>query len=124
MIKKIKAWLKAREQSKKLENWFSVTWDNEYIYRHVAAPGKEPWSDKFRWSEIERICFEATDYMFSDDIYFFTTERQESYVIPTEAKGGGELWKLILDKNLFDAELAIKAVTSPGGMFCWPASNS
>lgn len=124
MFKKIAGWFKAREESRKLENWFFVTWDDEYIYRNVSPPGKDAWSDKFKWSDIERICFEATDYMYSDDIYFYTTERPESYVIPTEARGGSELWKLVLDKNLFDAELAIKAATSPGGMFCWPARDS
>jgi len=124
MIKRFVGWLKARDESKKLENWFSVSWDTEYIYRNVAPPGKQPWSDKFRWSDIERICFDATDYMYSDDIYFFTSERPESYVIPTEAKGGEELWSLVLEKGLFDADLAIKAATSPEGMFCWPDPNS
>jgi hypothetical protein len=124
MLKKLAGWFRAREESKKLENWFSVTWDDEYIYRNVSPPGKEAWNDEFRWADIERICFEATDYMYSDDIYIFTTERPESYVIPTESDGGSELWDLVIDKKLFDAELAIKAATSPEGMFCWPSENS
>lgn len=88
MLRIISNWFKARKERQKLENWFSVTWDDEYIYRYVSPPGRDAWSDKFRWSEIERICFEATDYLYSDDLHFFTTERAESYVIPTEAKGG------------------------------------
>ena len=124
MLKRLVSWFKAREESKKLENWFSVTWDDEYIYRDVAPPGKAAWSDKFKWHDIERICFQATDYMYPDDIYFFTTERPESYVVPTEAKGGSELWAMVIEKRLFDAELAIKAVTSSKGLFCWPEPDS
>ncbi|WP_444919607.1 hypothetical protein ACJJID_11460 [Microbulbifer sp. CnH-101-G] len=124
MIKKLKAWLKAREEGKKLESWIFVTCGSESICRHIAAPRKEQWNDKFRWSEIERICFEATDYMFSDDIHFFTTESPASYVIPTEAKGGQALWNLAMQKGLFDAGLATEAATSLGGMYCWPAPKS
>lgn len=124
MFKRIKSWFKAREENQKLENWFFVTWDDEYIYMDVSPPGKAAWSDKFKWADIERICFEATDYMFSDDLYFFTAGRSESYVIPTEAKGGCEIWQLVIEKKLFDAELAAKAITSLGGVFCWPAPDS
>jgi len=124
MIKMITNWFRARKESKKLENWFKVSWDDEFIYRSVSPPGKESWDDKFRWDEIERICFEATDYLYSDDLYFFTTERPESYVIPTEAKGGTQLWDLVLKKGLFDPELAVKAATSVEGTFCTPSIDS
>ena len=124
MFSKIANWFKSRKESRKLENWFSVHWDEEYIYRAVSPPGEEAWNDSFKWADIERICFEATDYMYSDDIYIFTTERPESYVIPIEAKGGSALWDLILSKKLFDAELAIKAATSTEGTYCWPETNS
>lgn len=124
MLNRLLSWLKARKESKKLENWFSVTWDDEYIYRSVSPPGNDAWSDKLKWEDIERICFEATDYMYPDDIYFFTTERPESYVVPTEAKGGSDLWAMVIEKRLFDAELAIKAAASSGGLFCWPDPDS
>lgn len=123
MFRKIANWFKAIKERNKLENWFIVTWDDEYIYRNVSPPGKAAWDDQFRWADIESICFEATDYMFSDDLYFFTTDRPESYVIPIEAKGGAELWERVIEKKLFDADLAIKAATSPGGIFCWPESS-
>jgi len=120
MFKKVINWFKAREEAKKLENWFEVSWDEDYIYRKVSPPKKEAWNDKFKWSDIESICFSATDYMDSDDILFFTTERPESYVVPTEAKGGNDLWYEVLNRKLFDSELAVKAATSPEGIFCWP----
>ena len=124
MIKKLLNWLESRKQGLKLENWFVVSWDNEYIYRKVSPPGKEAWNDRFRWDEIERICFEATDYMYSDDIYFFTSQRPESYVIPTESKGGHELWLWVIEKKLYDPELATKAALATHGMFCWPPIES
>lgn len=124
MFKKIKNWFKARQESRKLENWFFVTWDDEYIYRNVSPPGKDAWNDKFKWADIKCICFEATDYMYSDDLYFFTTNRPESYVIPADARGGSELWEQVIARNLFDAQLAIRAATSAEGMFCWPSSGS
>lgn len=124
MIKKLLSWLKTKKQSTKLESWFIVSWDDEYIYRYVSPPGQNSWKDQFRWSDIERICFETKDYLYSDDIYFFTSDRPESYVIPIEAKGGSELWSLILEKKLFDSEYALKALTSENGFFCWPSSES
>jgi len=123
VLKNISKWFKTKKEVQKLENWFSVTWDNEYIYMAVSPPGKEAWDDQFKWKDIERICFESTDYMYSDDMYFFTTERPESYVIPIEAKGGTELWNLVIERELFDAELAAEAATTPEGMFCWPLIN-
>lgn len=74
----------------------------------VSPPGKAAWSDKFKWADIERICFEATDYMFSDDLYFFTAGRSESYVIPTEAKGGCEIWQLVIEKSYLMQSLRLK----------------
>jgi len=58
--------------------------------------------------------------MYSDEIYVFTTQRPESYLIPTEAKGGSELWSEIIRRGLFGPELAIKAASSVEGLFCCP----
>ncbi len=54
------------------------------------------------------------------NLYIFTSQRPESYVIPTEADGGGALWNEIFDRGLFDPELTIQAATSDSGLFCWP----
>ena len=124
MFKNITSWFRAKNEDKKLENWYFVTWDNEYIYRKVSPPGHEHWNDKFRWADIVRICFEANDYLLSDNIYFFTSERDESYVIAIEARGGSELWKIVLDKGLFDPEFYLQEATSMGGIVCWPPTNS
>ena len=110
-------------ENKKLENWFEVSWDDRFIYRQVSPPGKESWRDKFRWEDLIRVCFEATDYLYSDNIYFFTTERSESYVVPTDAKGASELWGVVIEKGFFDAELAIEMATADSGIFCWPQNS-
>ncbi|MCZ7668549.1 MAG: hypothetical protein M5U34_15850 [Chloroflexi bacterium] len=109
-------------ENKKLEDWFEVSWDDEFIYRKVSPPGMAPWRDQFRWRDLIRICFEATDYLFSDDIYFFTAERPESYVVPIEAKGASALWRTIIAKGFSDAKLAIEAATTGSGIYCWPRS--
>jgi hypothetical protein len=62
----------------------------------------------------------AEDLFVSDGIYVLTSQRPESYVIPTEAEGGPELWSEILRRGLFDPQLAIEAMRSPGGLFLWP----
>ena len=123
MFKIIANFFKPSKESKELQDWYIVTWDIDYIYRNVSPPGQKAWSDQFRWVDIERICFEASESLYTDDIYFFTTKRPESYVVPIESKGGAELWQVILEKKLFDAELAIKAATSLGGIYCWPKEN-
>ena len=62
--------------------------------------------------------------MVSDGIYVFTSERPESYVIPTEASGGQDFWFEILRRQLFDAKLAGEAAASRGGLYCWPPQES
>ncbi len=36
------------------------------------------------------------------------------------ADGGGDLWGEIINRGLFDAELAIKLATGLEGLHCWP----
>jgi hypothetical protein len=37
-----------------------------------------------------------------------------------EAEGGQALLDEIIRRKLFPAELAIRAATTPEGLFCWP----
>lgn len=101
--------------------WFKVTFDDTAIYLNVTPPGRDGWQARIEWSGIVRICFKSGDFPESDEVYIFTDERPESRLIPTDASGGYELWQEILRRKLFDAELAIRAATSPGGeLFCDP----
>jgi hypothetical protein len=120
IIKKIKTFYSERNKKLKLENWYSVHWDDEKIFRNVNPPGKKSWNDSLKWADIERVCFNAADLYESDGIYIFVKHREESYAIPTEAKGGAELWQEIISRKLFDAELAINAAGAVNELFCWP----
>lgn len=104
-----------------LEDWFKVSFDEGKIALDVRPPGRQRWSAEINWSDIERICYETTDPMYPDDIYIFVKGREESYSIPTEAYGGMSLWFEIIDRKLFDAELAIAvATTAIASLHCWP----
>jgi hypothetical protein len=103
-----------------LSEWFFVEWDKEEVRLRANPPGKEPWEQSFLWKDIIRVCYKAEGLEGSDGIYIFTSGRPESYVVPTEASGGSELWGEILSRGLFDAALAIKAASSSEGLFCWP----
>lgn len=104
-----------------LSEWFHVSFDDNSIYIHIHAPGREEIKTSLFWSEIIRICFKTGDFLDPDEIYIFVNTRPESYLIPTEADGGADLWGEMIERGLFDAELAIKAATSSGGeLFCWP----
>jgi hypothetical protein len=109
-----------RGRPQPLDQWFHTTFDDERVYIRAEPPGHAPWAQEFAWSSIERIAFKAEDLFFSDEIYVFTSQRPESYVIPTESDGGNELWAEILRRSLFDPALAIEAACSPGGLFLWP----
>jgi hypothetical protein len=109
-----------RGRPKPLNEWFFVTFDDKTVRMRAEPPGKEPWAQEFAWDTVVRVCFRAEDLFVSDGVYVFTTQRPESYVIPTEARGGGELWSEILRRKLFDAALAAEAASSTGGLFCWP----
>ena len=103
-----------------LDTWYHVSFDDEYIYRKVDPPEREGWNDKLRWDDIIRICYQLGDYLDPDELYIFTDKREESYLIPLEANGAPDLWGEIIERNLFDAELAIKIVSMTEGLYCWP----
>ena len=117
-LSKIGSALKRRFKNRPISDWYHVTFDDHMVYRNVSAPGREPWSDKFSWKDIERVCFECTDYMYPDNIYFYVQSRPESYLIPSEARGADDLWEFVLDNGLFDPELAVEAMGSVSGLFC------
>ena len=106
-----------------LSDWYTVDFDDERIYLRGNSPGGEPWVVEIGWADIVRVCFQAQDLFISDEIYLFTRQRPESYVIPTEAFGGAELWGEIIARGLFDAELAVQAAMAADELFCWPAEK-
>ncbi|MHA1908950.1 MAG: hypothetical protein ACW98Y_16730 [Candidatus Thorarchaeota archaeon] len=104
-----------------LEEWFHVTFDKESIFIHIHAPEQEEVKTSLIWSEIIRVCFKAGDFLDPDEVYIFVSSRPESYLIPTWADGGSNLWEELIKRELFDANLALRAaLSSDGKLFCWP----
>ena len=103
-----------------LHEWFTVRYDVSAIVLQVNPPGAAAWQAQIDWNRIVRVCFEAGDWYESDVVYLFTDERPESYAVPIEADGGQALWFEILDRKLFDAEMAIVAATATNELFCSP----
>jgi hypothetical protein len=116
--------LTTQSSPKRLDQWFHVSFDSERVYIRAEPFVRAPWAQEFAWSTVVRICFKAEDLRMSDGIYVFTTQRPESYVIPTEAEGGSELWAEIIRRGLFDPQLALDVLRSPGGLFVWPPYES
>ena len=106
-----------------IETWYHVSFDDEFIYRNVNPPDRQGWSDKLRWEDIIRICYQPGDFLEPDELYIFTNEREESYLIPLEAEGVSELWGEIIERNLFDAKLAIELASKSEGLYCWPEED-
>jgi hypothetical protein len=122
ILAKVRAFID-RRRPRPLREWFFVTFDDATVRLRVEPPGEPAWSDAFAWDTVTRVCFAAEDLAVSDGIYVFTSQRPESYAIPAEASGGSELWNEIVRRGLFDAELAIVAMGSTEGLFCWPPVN-
>jgi len=105
-----------------LSEWYNIFYDDMNVYRDVRPPGGQAWKDQFEWKDVIRICFQTGDLYSSDELYIFIKDKKESFLIPMDAKGGLELWGEIIDRELFDAELAIKITTEAedGILTCWP----
>jgi len=110
----------ASKHSASLANWFEVIFDEHEINLSVNPPKRLAWQAQIKWNRIIRVCFKAGDLYVPDEIYIFTEERPESYLLPLEASGGSSLWNEIIRRRLFDAELAIEAMRSTDRVFCWP----
>lgn len=110
--------------ARQIEDWFHVTFDEDLIHIHIDIPEREEVRESLSWSEIIRVCFKTGEFMHPDEIYIFIKSRPESFLIPSDADGGTLLWGEIIDRGLFDAELAIEAATSPPDeLFCWPEQS-
>ena len=98
-----------------LSTWYHVSFDEEWVYLDISGE-----KTRFRFDEITRVCYQLWSFMMTDELYIFTRTRKESYLIPVEAAGGAELWGEIIDRGLFDAQLAIDIMSKDIGLYCWP----
>jgi hypothetical protein len=97
--------------------WYQVSFDENTVFLDVNPPGGEGWKDQFQWKDVIRVCFQVGDLWVPDEIYIFTNQRPESYLIPTEADGGLEFWGEIIRRDFFDAELASELLHPYGWSF-------
>jgi hypothetical protein len=104
-----------------IDTWYQVRFDNEGVYRSAQPPEGEPWNDFLAWADIVRVCLEVEDFVETEGLYLFSRRRPESYAIPMQADGGPELLQALIERGLFDAQLAIDAAAAEAGLFCWPA---
>lgn len=105
----------------RLLEWFNVRFDVALITLQVSPPSRPAWEAQIKWERIIRICFKTGGWDSPDELYLFTDERPESYLLPMHAVGAAALWDEILRRELFDAETAIKAASSIDKLFCWPS---
>ncbi|MGY5859380.1 MAG: hypothetical protein RTU63_08415 [Candidatus Thorarchaeota archaeon] len=104
--------------------WFEVDYDTDTITIRRRRFFFLKTVTEISWSRIIRVCFLAGDHIKFDEVYLISDERPESYVIPMDSYGGLQLWNEIIERGLFDAELAIKAASSSSDeLLCWPQEN-
>jgi hypothetical protein len=106
-----------------MREWFRVEFDDDRIRASAQPPGEPPFEFELSWRDIEKVVFIAEDYLRSDWICLVGCDRDDSYDVPIEADGGLALWEEILNRGLFDRELAGEASRSLGGRFEWPPSK-
>jgi hypothetical protein len=112
----------AAPQSHTLE-WFQVRCDDALITLQVTPPSRPAWEAQIRWERIIRVCFKANGWDGPDEVYLFTDERPESYLIPMIAVGANVMWDEIIRRRLFDAEVAIEAASAIDKLFCCPPAE-
>lgn len=101
-------------------DWYIVEFDEMAVRRKVSPSGAESWSDHFYWHDIIRVCYQAGDFLDSDEVFIFTNQRLESYQIPTEAIGGSALMGELARRGLFGLDLMLEAMQHAGELYCHP----
>lgn len=105
-------------------DWYTIEILDDGIRLDVRPPDRDAWEERILFKDVERVCYEAGDFLMSDTIYIFVRGREHSYAIPTEGEGGPELWGALVKAGLFDGRLAIEAATAEAGtILCWPEVN-
>ena len=105
-------------------DWYRVQCNDSACTLDVRPPGSEPWTARFAWSDIVRVCFEVGDFMASDTFYVFVEGREASYAIPSEGVGASELAGCFERQGLFPVEVLLEAMKGEdGAITCFPPMN-
>jgi hypothetical protein len=105
---------------RELSDWYRVRFDDRAVYREAAPPGRDAWADEFAWADLVRVCFKTASLFESDELFFFTSKRAESYLIPVDARGGKKLVDEVIRRALIPPAMMIEAATTEDRLFCWP----
>jgi hypothetical protein len=78
---------------------------------------------RFHWANIRSVCFK--DCGLSSDVFLiYTSEREEAFMVPTEAHGGLAFWQALSARGLFPEEISQAAVkATDGGSYWWPRDH-
>ncbi|MCG7657544.1 hypothetical protein [Wielerella bovis] len=105
-----------------LSEWFFIEFDDNTVFVQANPPNQDAWQYQFLWAEICRVCFEDGGLEQSDCLYVWIAGQEESFVLPTEAKGGSEFFVELNRRGLFPDELMKQASCSTdGGLYCYPS---
>jgi hypothetical protein len=115
-----RCWDFLRRWNTPLDEWFTVVFDSKSITLNARPAGRPPWTQMFKWNEIAKILFVGEGGLVSDGIYFFTTQRPKSFVVPTDASGGNELMQELIARKYFDSPRFTEVLLSPNGAYWWP----
>lgn len=113
-----------RRSRQPLSAWFQVQVNQSEVSVSAQPPGRDQWHQTFLWEDVVRIIFEGNGGLSSDGVYVFTSKRPESYVIPTEAKGGDAFVEELIRRGYFASEKFRDALLKPRGMYCWPEDSA
>lgn len=104
-----------------LDRKLAVEFDEQGARVHVIQRLSNDWEQSFRWDEVVKVCFKDMGLYASDMVFIHLRDKEKPVVIPTEARGGNELFAAICEKGFFPDHVALAAVRETnGGLHCWP----
>jgi hypothetical protein len=115
----------SRRRPKPLDQLLIVEWDDEQVDVRVLERLEADWNQSFKWSDVVRVCFKDAGIYSSDVLLIEVAGRERPVVVPTEAKGGSELFGALAGRGLFPEDVWRKAIGETGGAtHCWPPRNA
>ncbi|MBU1281802.1 MAG: hypothetical protein KJ989_06195 [Gammaproteobacteria bacterium] len=112
-----------KRRNANVSDWYQVSFNAFQISISAQPPGKDSWEQSVNWESIIRVLWQGEGGIISDGIYLFTSERSESYVIATDARGGESFVKELINRKYFSSQKFSEAVLQPYGSYCWPENE-
>lgn len=123
VFSKIRAWLKSKSP-RPLSDFLAVEFDDAGGRVVVIEELDPEWNQEFTWNRIRRVCFKDGGMLSSDVVYLSLVQPEQVVAVPTEARGGAELFGQICGRGLLPEPVWRKAVgDTSGGLHCWPEGD-